>query len=119
VTFRQHPESRTSHLLQDLDWLLDFPRLSKQYKHYLDDLGIERSAYCSRFLELAAPLVKDYASEDDQFIDSLPPYKELAYYLLKRLPAALDGESNYNSVLNSTSWKVTKPLRLLKGKLEK
>jgi glycosyltransferase involved in cell wall biosynthesis len=118
VTFREHAESRTSELLKDIDWVLDFPRLSRDYSEYLALLGIDRDTYCSRFLELAAPLVREYSSTDQFFVDSLPPYKELAYYLLRRLPAALDGESNYHSVLKSTSWKLTKPLRMFKRKLE-
>jgi glycosyltransferase involved in cell wall biosynthesis len=118
VTFREHAESRTSELLKDIDWVLDFPRLSRDYSQYLALLGIDRTSYCTRFLELAAPLVRDYSNSDSFFVDSLPPYKELAYYLLRRFPAALDGESNYQSVLKSTSWKVTKPLRMFKKKLE-
>jgi glycosyltransferase involved in cell wall biosynthesis len=118
VTFREHAESKTSELLKDIDWVLDFPRLSREYSQYLALLGIDRTSYCTRFLELAAPLVRDYSKTDSFFVDSLPPYKELAYYLLRRIPAALDGESNYNSVLKSTSWKVTKPLRMFKKKLE-
>jgi len=119
VTFRQHSENRTSELLKDLDWVLDFPHLSRQYADYIDQLGIDRASYCSHFLELAAPLVKEYCRTESHYIDSLPPYKELAYYLLRRLPAALDGEANYKSVLNSTSWRVTQPLRMFKRKLEK
>jgi glycosyltransferase involved in cell wall biosynthesis len=118
VTFREHAESRTSELLRDIDWVLDFPRLSRDYSQYLALLGIDRTSYCTRFLELAAPLVRDYSNTDSFFVDSLPPYKELAYYLLRRFPAALDGESNYRSVLKSTSWKVTKPLRMFKKKLK-
>jgi glycosyltransferase involved in cell wall biosynthesis len=118
VTFREHPESKTSELLKDIDWVLDFPRLSRDYSQYLALLGIDRTSYCTRFLELAAPLVRDYSNTDSFFVDSLPPYKELAYYLLRRFPAALDGESNYQSVLKSTSWRVTKPLRIFKKKLE-
>lgn len=119
VTFRQHAESRSSELLKDLDWVLDIPRLSRSYSHFIGQLGIDRHDYCSRFLELAAPLVKEHCSTEMMFVDSLPPYKELAYYLLRRLPSALDGESNYQSVLNSTSWRVTKPLRFFKKKTEK
>jgi hypothetical protein len=104
--------------LKDIDWVLDFLRLSRDYSQYLALLGIDRTSYCTRFLELAAPLVREYSSTDSFFIDSLPPYKELAYYLLRRFPDALDGEANYRSVLNSTSWKVTKPLRMFKRKLE-
>jgi hypothetical protein len=99
--------------------VLDFPRLSRQYLNELSRLGVDRADYCSRFLELAAPLVLEHCDSTDEYINGLPPYKELAYYLLKRLPAALDGEANYKSVLNSTSWRVTKPLRMFKRKLEK
>ena len=119
VSFRQHDESRTSELLGDLDWVLDFPRLSRNYLNELSRLGIDRTSYCSRFLELAAPLVEKHCQDDINYINGLPPYKELAYYLLKRLPAALDGEANYKSVLNSTSWRLTKPLRMFKRKLER
>jgi glycosyltransferase involved in cell wall biosynthesis len=119
VHFRQHDASRTSELLSDIDWVLDFPRLSREYLADLSRLGIDRTSYCVRFLELAAPLVEKYASTDSNYINGLPPYKELAYYMLMRFPAALNGEANYKSVLSSTSWRVTKPLRMFKKRLEK
>ncbi|HEY9682037.1 MAG TPA: glycosyltransferase [Oculatellaceae cyanobacterium] len=119
VHFRQHEGSRTSELLADIDWVLDFPRLSREYLADLSRLGIDRTSYCVRFLELAAPLVEKYASTDSDYINGLPPYKELAYYMLMRLPSALNGEANYKSVLKSTSWRVTKPLRMFRKRLEK
>ncbi len=117
VTFRQHEESQTQRLLSDLDWVLDFLQLSRDYADYLEELGISRQDYCSRFIELAAPLVEANIRTDPDFVDALPLQKELNYYLLRRLPSALKGEANYRSMLESTSWRVTRPLRLLKKKL--
>jgi hypothetical protein len=119
VSFRSHKESQTQSLLLDLDWVLDFLRMSREYESYLRELKIARQDYCMRFIELASPLVEANVRTDDQFVDALPLHKELAYYLLRRLPSALDGQANYKSVLSSTSWRVTRPLRLIKEKLDK
>lgn len=119
VSFRDHKESTTQTLLQDLDWVLDFLRLSREYENYLQELGIARQDYCMRFIELASPLVEANIRTDEEFVDALPLHKELAYYLIRRLPSALEGQANYQSVLSSTSWKVTRPLRLIKEKFER
>ena len=119
VSFRDHKESQTQTLLRDLDWVLDFLRLSREYEGQLQELGIARQDYCMRFVELASPLVEANIRTDKEFVDSLPLHKELAYYLMRRLPSALAGQANYQSVLSSTSWRVTRPLRLIKEKLER
>jgi glycosyltransferase involved in cell wall biosynthesis len=119
VSFRHHKESQTQTLLLDLDWVLDFLRMSREYETYLKELGIARQDYCMRFIELASPLVESNIRTDSEFVDSLPLHKELAYYLMRRLPSALEGQANYQSVLSSTSWRVTRPLRIIKEKLER
>jgi glycosyltransferase involved in cell wall biosynthesis len=119
VSFRHHKESQTQTLLLDLDWVLDFLRISRDYETYLKELGIARQDYCMRFIELASPLVESNIRTDNEFVDSLPLHKELAYYLLRRLPSALEGQANYQSVLSSTSWRVTRPLRIIKEKLDR
>jgi glycosyltransferase involved in cell wall biosynthesis len=117
VEFRQHKGSQTRRLLTDVDWVLDFLRLSRVYEKHLIDLKIDRAEYCAKFVDLAAPLVAANVSKNREYIDSLSPHKELAYYLLRRLPRAIDGENNYNAVLQSTSWKLTKPVRAISKKL--
>jgi hypothetical protein len=117
VQFRQHKASQTQRLLNDVDWVLDFLRLSRVYEKHLIDLRIDRAEYCAKFVDLAAPLVAANVAKNREYIDSLSPHKELAYYLLRRLPRAIDGENNYNAVLQSTSWKLTKPVRAISKKL--
>lgn len=117
VEFRQHKGSQTQRLLTDVDWVLDFLRLSRIYEKHLIDLKIDRAEYCAKFVDLAAPLVAANVSKNREYIDSLSPHKELAYYLLRRLPRAIDGENNYNAILQSTSWKLTKPVRAITKKL--
>jgi glycosyltransferase involved in cell wall biosynthesis len=117
VEFRQHKASQTQRLLTDVDWVLDFLRLSRVYEEHLIELKLDRAEYCAKFVDLAAPLVAANVSKDRDYIDSLSPHKELAYYLLRRLPRAIDGENNYNAVLQSTSWKLTKPVRAISKKL--
>jgi glycosyltransferase involved in cell wall biosynthesis len=119
VSFRRHKESQTQTLLLDLDWVLDFLRMSREYESYLKELGIPRQDYCMRFIELASPLVEANIRTDHEFVDSLPLHKELAYYLMRRLPSALEGQANYQSVLASTSWRVTRPLRVIKEKFDR
>jgi glycosyltransferase involved in cell wall biosynthesis len=117
VQFRQHQGSQTQRLLTDVDWVLDFLRLSRVYEKHLTDMKIDRAEYCAKFVDLAAPLVAANVSKTRDYIDSLAPHKELAYYLLRRLPRAIDGENNYNAVLQSTSWKLTQPVRAISKRL--
>lgn len=117
VEFRRHKGSQTQRLLTDVDWVLDFLRLSRAYEKHLIALKIDRAEYCAKFVDLAAPLVAANVATDRAYIDSLTPHKELAYYLLRRLPRAIDGENNYNAVLQSTSWKLTRPVRAISKKL--
>ena len=119
VQFRKHDGAQTQTLLKDIDWVLDFLRLSHAYETELTAMGLDRLQYCTRFLELAAPIVEANVSVDRHYIDSLAPHKELAYHLLRRLPEAVAGQNNYNSVLASTSWRVTKPLRALRQQKKK
>ena len=116
VEFRQHKASQTQRLLTDVDWVLDFLRLSRAYEKYLIALQIDRAEYCMKFVDLAAPLVAVNVSKSRDYIDSLASHKELAYYLLRRLSRAIDGENNYKAVLESTSWKLTKPVRAISKK---
>lgn len=117
VTFRRHENAETSRQLNDMDWVLDFLRLSRTYEQFIRELGLNRQTYLLKFFDLAAGFVAENVRGDSEYQTSLSGYKELAYYAILRLAQALTAEREYHAIINSTSWRVTKPLRILKETL--
>ncbi|HEY9777999.1 MAG TPA: glycosyltransferase [Planktothrix sp.] len=117
VTFRQHSESKTMALMKNMDWVLDFYRLSKQYERYLKELGISRDEYCMRFTELAGTLIDELVKAGKLQIDSLDGYREVAYYSMRRSAQLAYKSREYDSVTASTSWRITEPLRFIMRQL--
>jgi len=117
VTFRQHDESQTATLLKNMDWVLDFYRLSKQYARYLSEIGTTRDEYCMRFAELSGGLIDELVSQGRLEISAMDGYREVAYFSMRRCAQLAFKSREYDSMLNSTSWRITKPLRSLMRRL--
>jgi len=119
VSFKQHGSSETTKLLENLDWVPDFYLLSKEYKSYLSELGIERDEYCMRFAELAGGLIQKMQQEGRLKIGELDGFREVAYFAMKRCAELGFKSREYDSVVNSTSWRLTKPLRAVMGRINR
>lgn len=119
VTFRQHPGSATSKMLEDMTWILDFFRLGKEYKTYLDDQGISEQDYIDGFIDLAGNLIDRLVVESNLSIRSLSGFKEVAFFAMRRAANLAAKGREYDSVVSSTSWRITEPLRNLKTKIDK
>ncbi len=119
VSFKQHENSETMRLLENLDWVPDFFLLSKEYKSYFSELGIERDEYCMRFAELAGGLIQKMEHEGRLKISELDGFREVAYFAMKRSAQLGFKSREYDSVVNSTSWRLTKPLRAVMGRINR
>jgi len=115
VFFREHQSSATSTLLKNMDWVLDFYRLSKQYERYLKELALSREEYCMRFTELAGALIDQLVRAGKLQIEQLDGFREVAYYSMRRCAELSFKGREYDAVVNSTSWRITGPLRYLMG----
>jgi glycosyltransferase involved in cell wall biosynthesis len=113
VTFRQHLDSTTMALLKNLDWVVDFFRLSRQYNNYLEQLGITRDAYCMGFTELAGSFIDKMVKDGKLKMDDLDGFREVAFYSMLRCSQLSFKSREYDSVMASTSWRITEPLRSL------
>ncbi|HEY9711914.1 MAG TPA: hypothetical protein V6C72_00500, partial [Chroococcales cyanobacterium] len=119
VTFRRHSESATARMLEDMTWVLDFFRLGKQYGSYLKELQISERDYFSGFIDLAGTLIERLSRDADLSVRGLSGFKEVAYYAMLRAAEVSAKAREYDSVVNSTSWRITSPLRSLKTRLDK
>ncbi|MGH9553311.1 MAG: glycosyltransferase family 2 protein [Terriglobales bacterium] len=113
VTFRQHPGSSTSELLRNMDWVLDFFQLSKTYEKYLSELGSNRDQFCLRFVESAGTLIDQLSKAGKLEVGDLSGYREVAYFAMRRCAELGCKSREYDSVVQSTSWRITEPLRSL------
>ena len=119
VTFRQHSQSQTASLMKNMDWVLDFYRLSKQYERYLEELGMSRDEYCMRFTELAGALIDELVKAGRLDVDELEGYREVAYYSMRRCAQLAGKGREYDAVTRSTSWRITQPLRFIMQQLSR
>jgi hypothetical protein len=119
VTFRQHPGSATSKMLEDMTWILDFFRLGKDYKSYLEEDGISEQEYIDSFIDLAGSLIDRLVVDSNLTVRNLSGFKEVAFFAMRRAANLAAKSREYDSVVNSTSWRITEPLRNLKTRMEK
>jgi len=119
VTFRRHPDSATDKMLDDMTWILDFFRLGKEYESYLADLGIGQEEYFCGFIDRAGELIDRLADEMEVTPKGLSGFKEVAFYAMRRSAQLAAKGREYDSVVQSTSWKITEPLRYIKTKIDK
>jgi glycosyltransferase involved in cell wall biosynthesis len=117
VTFREHQGSVTSTLLKNMDWVLDFYRLSRQYEAELETLGVSREQYCMRFTELSGALIDQMVRSGKLQVSELDGFREVAYYSMRRCAELAWKSREYDAVINSTSWRITEPLRYLMRQL--
>lgn len=108
VAFRQHKDSTTHKLLEEMTWVLDFMRIGKQYQHVLSDMGVEMEQYYYGTLASAGGYIDKLVREEKLEIAELSGFKEVAFYAMRRIGQL---EQDYQYVLNTQSWKITKPLR--------
>ncbi|HEY9720059.1 MAG TPA: glycosyltransferase [Trichormus sp.] len=111
VIFREHQASATSTLLKNMDWVLDFYRLSRQYEAELLALGVSREQYCMRFTELSGGLIDQMVRSGKLQVNELDGFREVAYYSMRRCAELAYKSREYDAVINSTSWRITEPLR--------
>jgi hypothetical protein len=119
VTFRRHPESATDKMLDDMTWILDFFRLGKEYGSYLEDMGIEQEEYFCGFIDRAGELIDRLGQQSPEPPKGLSGFKEVAFYAMRRSAQLAAKGREYDSVVQSTSWKITEPLRYIKTKIDK
>ena len=119
VTFRQHRKSTTHKMLEDMTWVLDFFRLGKDYSVYLEKLGISQDEYFNGFLERAGELIDRMVANSELTVTNLSGFKEVAYYSMRRAAQLAVKAREYDALVNSTSWRLTGPLRFIKTKIEK
>jgi glycosyltransferase involved in cell wall biosynthesis len=111
VKFHQHEASATMSMMKNMDWVLDFYQLSKRYEKYLSDLQISRDQYCMRFTELAGTLIDKMVQSGKLNVNELDGFREVAYYSMRRCAELSFKSREYDSVIQSTSWRMTEPLR--------
>ncbi len=118
VTFRQHPESTTFKKLEDMTWVLDFFRLGKEYSSYLERLGISEEEFFVGFLERAGELIDRLVASSELNVKNLGGFKEVAFYSMRRAAQLAAKARAYDALVNSTSWRITGPLRYIKTRIE-
>jgi hypothetical protein len=119
VKFLQHEGSATMSMMKNLDWVLDFYRLSRQYERYLVELGVSRDQYCMRFTELAGTLIDKMVQSGKLEMQELDGFREVAFYSMRRSAQLAFKSREYDSVVTSTSWRITEPLRQIMRLLAK
>jgi glycosyltransferase involved in cell wall biosynthesis len=119
VSFRRHENSTTDKLLENMNWVLDFFKLGKDYKHYLSRLDVSYEDYFAHFAELAGGLIEEMVCENGLEIENLDGFKEVAYYALVRCGQLAHKGREYDLMVNSASWRYTKPLRNIRARLPK
>lgn len=138
-SFRRHEESSTSKNLSQLLFALDIMVLGKKYRGFLEDFGESEDQFYARASETIALELDHLITKEGVTLPEilkLPQsrdarelavgYKELAYRTLRYLTvvlAELDDlrcrtncekenlEARLTDLQNSTSWKITAPLR--------
>ncbi|MFN8659026.1 MAG: glycosyltransferase [Candidatus Obscuribacterales bacterium] len=145
-SFRRHEESSTSKNLSQLLFALDILALGKKYRGFLEDFGESSEQIYARACETIAlelnHLIKDEGITLPQILEMpvyadarmlAQGYKELAYRTLRYLTDVLAQfddlrcrtrgerellEAQLSDMRNSTSWKITAPLRSMRGARE-
>jgi glycosyltransferase involved in cell wall biosynthesis len=118
VTFRQHPESTTFKKLEDMTWVLDFFRLGKEYAEYLNRIGITEEEFFVGFLERAGELIDRLVNSSELNVKNLSGFKEVAFYSMRRAAQLAAKGRAYDALVNSTSWRITSPLRYIKTRID-
>lgn len=118
VSFRQHPESTTFKKLEDMTWVLDFFRLGKEYEEHLHRLGITEEEYFVGFLERAGELIDRLVTTNELTVKNLSGFKEVAFYSMRRAAQLAAKGRAYDALVNSTSWRITSPLRYIKTRID-
>lgn len=142
-SFRRHERSSTSKNLSQLYFALDILALGKKYRSFLSEFGETEKQFYARASETIAleldHLLRDQGVTPDDVlapvesvdnVDLALGYKELSYRTLRYLTdvlAELDDlkcrsqcereflEAQLKDMRNSTSWKITAPLRGIMG----
>jgi hypothetical protein len=96
-----------------MDWVLDFYRLSRQYESELQTLGVSREEYCMKFTELSGALIDQMVRSGNLQVSELDGFREVAYYSMRRCAELAFKSREYDAVINSTSWRITEPLRFV------
>lgn len=117
ITFREHGGSATASLLRSFDWVLDFFRLGHQYEHHLKRIGISKEQFFMGFIDSAGGLVDHMLERGKLSVDELEGFKEVAFYSMRRSAQLATKSRAYDAVINSTSWRVTEPLRAIMTQL--
>lgn len=142
-SFRRHGSSATSKNLKGLYFALDIMRIGGKFEAYLREIGESREHFLQRALEVIAlnvdHLVRSEGLNVQQClaarpaqmpIDEAAAFKELTYHSARYITDLLaqvsdlehrlaDQKRNYETqiedIQQSTSWKITAPLRNLAG----
>lgn len=116
ILFRQHQDSTTMKLLKNMEWISDFYLLARKHQSHLAELGISIDEYCMSFSDLAGGLIDRLVQEGKLNVDDLSGTAAVAYYSLRRCAQLSFKSREYDSVINSTSWRLTQPLRAIMRK---
>ena len=118
VTFRRHPLNATSKMLEDMTWVLDFFKIGKEYSQYLTNIGLTEEEFIVGFIDRAGELMDKLVTESDLRVKNLHGFKEVAFWSMLRAAQLAAKAREYDAIVNSTSWKITEPLRYFKTKME-
>ncbi|HEY9676781.1 MAG TPA: glycosyltransferase family 2 protein [Drouetiella sp.] len=118
VTFRQHPESTTFKKLEDMTWVLDFFRLGKEYEEHINRIGMTQEEFFIGFLERAGELIDRLVTSHELTVKNLSGFKEVAFFSMRRAAQLAAKGRAYDSLVESTSWRITRPLRYIKTRID-
>jgi glycosyltransferase involved in cell wall biosynthesis len=126
VSFRSHKDSETTRLLKNMNWVVDFVRLSHQHKDLVTELGLNEDEYLMGAVKQLGIFVESLVAsqtinKETLDFEQTDGFKELAFYCLRALgqiePERIILKDKCEGMKRSASWKITKPLRLAKAKI--
>lgn len=101
-----------------MTWVLDFFKLGKDYEEQINRIGMTKEEFFVGFLERAGELIDRLVSSHELTVKNLSGFKEVAFYSMRRAAQLAVKGRAHDSLLKSTSWRITSPLRYIKDRLD-